>query len=341
MDGTNTHLPQQIDISVPLGTPRPNVNIHFAPTATVRIIENSNSPEINDWEVQKHLGGSHTFGYKLPSSNLTFGKQLREATKALLTATVGNVLVLSDKSRRAFTSPTDIQAMRKLVSVWETFDPPQAKTIVAPSGSYVETLNHLCQQRRLKTDLLNELSSILIEDSAPSGKTTSRVTAYVGDQIFFSKDDLELGVRAGTRGIIRSINYSNSTLGVTLGTDRHATIPVKEYRHLRLGYASAECPALESPSFSFVLLAGPNVDRPHPVLELAQLRQAPRFFTSEYAFDLYLQIVEAAMPTPRLSINVTNPTEPKPQFERLPSDSTLTFSHSFPRLTRISAVGFD
>ncbi len=187
------------------------------------------------------------------------------------------------------------KARTQLVAEWAEYGmySPSTTAAIAYTNQDTEELNRLCQEKRLHAGLLDTSNYASVEDVDKERGVTYRNTVYVGDEVVFRENNTKLGVDNGTRGTVTAINPAGTSMHVELPSGKAVIIPVKKYRHVRLGYAitghGIQGGTLD---YAFVLLAGPGLDNPTANVVATRARLFTRFFTTKSLLDSYLEDVE-------------------------------------------------
>jgi ATP-dependent exoDNAse (exonuclease V) alpha subunit len=182
----------------------------------------------------------------------------REALRAY--AKRGLVAVAEDRSH----------AMQALLRSWkrEGAANPRANLILASTNADAALLNRMAQAERLRTGALGK-----------RGLSVAGADIHRGDRIFFTRNSKPYGVENGCLGAVAGVDSARQVLTVKLDKGKAVLIPVKEYEHVKLGYAVTTHKSQGATTENaYVLLGGPSQDRELSYVQASRARGTTRFF---------------------------------------------------------------
>jgi len=184
-------------------------------------------------------------------------------------------------------------ALERLVRDWSVagLKRPERAPILASTNREVEALNDACQNVRLKAGEIGGRSTT-IADEDDEGKTAYSSRVYRGDRIVFTQNDRRLKVRNGFTGTVIGIERFGRRISVQLDGGDRIIVPVKEYRHIRRGYALTVHKAQGGTYPECWVLAGPHQTLPSAYVELSRAVLATYVYTSHELLDERLQNIE-------------------------------------------------
>ena len=115
---------------------------------------------------------------------------------------------------------------------------PHRAVVIANTNEMSEAANQLCQEHRLKARCIEPSPSIAITDE--QSDTTYEARAYVGDRVLFTRNSAGksgYGVQNGSLGTVKKIDLFTSKIEVMLDSKQYVTVDVRDFPHIRLGYA--------------------------------------------------------------------------------------------------------
>lgn len=179
---------------------------------------------------------------------------------------------LREYAARGLVTVTDDRksAMESLVKSWKEKGAgnPTDHLILSSMNSEVTALNRMAQSERLLAGGLGRQSLRV------SGNDIHR-----GDRVLFSRNSKRFGVENGCLGTVLSVDARLQTLTVKLDKGCLAFIPVRDYSHLRLGYAVTTFKSQgHTTENSYVLLGGTCQDRELSYVQASRARGTTRLF---------------------------------------------------------------
>jgi len=180
---------------------------------------------------------------------------------------------LKEYASRGFLTVTEdrTEARKALIKSWQKAGAanPKDNLMLAGTNADVNALNSMAQFSRL---LSGELGKQCLSVAGTRFQN--------GDRILFTRNSKRLGVENGCLGTILEVDVAHQILTVRLDKGKHVLIPVKDYEHLKLGYAvtthKAQGVTTEN---SYVLLGGPTQDRELSYMQASRARGNTHFFT--------------------------------------------------------------
>lgn len=217
-----------------------------------------------------------SLGHRLGRATLSDIKRQREpwAKEAVRQFAEGNArAALRDYASRGLVSVTDDrkEAMGSLVKCWKEkggSKSPKEHLILSSTNSEVTQLNRLAQAERRMSGGLGRQSLRVNSDDI-----------HRGDRVLFTRNSKRFAVENGCLGTVLGVDAKLGTLTVKLDKGSLALIPVKDYSHLRLGYAvTAYKSQGHTVENSYVLLGGTCQDRELSYVQASRARGTTRFF---------------------------------------------------------------
>jgi ATP-dependent exoDNAse (exonuclease V) alpha subunit len=182
--------------------------------------------------------------------------------RAALREYAGRGLVTVTEDRHA--------AKRALIDRWtrEGAANPRDHLMLAPSNADVSLLNRMAQTQLVLAGGL--------------GKQTLRVAGadfHPGDRVLFTWNSTRYGVENGSLGTVTGVDAANGVLTARLDGGKLVVVPVRDYAHLKLGYAMTTHKAQGATTENaYVLLGGPGQDRELSYVQASRARGTTRFF---------------------------------------------------------------
>ena len=206
-------------------------------------------------------------------------------------------IALAILAERGYVKPHEDMddALEMLVRDWSVrgVRQPERAPILASTNQEVEAINDLCQEIRLKAEVIGGKSAnIAEEDETGQVLYTSRV--FIGDRIVFTDNNRRLKVRNGFTGTVIGIDRFGRLLSVQLDGGDRIIVPVKKYRHIRRGYAMTVHKAQGGTYPECWVLAGPQQNLPRAYVSLSRAVLATHVYTSKELLDERLQNVEGS-----------------------------------------------
>lgn len=100
-----------------------------------------------------------------------------------------------------------------------------------------------------------------------------------GDRILFTRNSKRYGVQNGSLGTVAEVDAARQILTVKLDQGKLVLVPVKDYAHLKLGYALTTHKSQGATAENaHVLLGGPSQDRELSYVQASRARGTTRFF---------------------------------------------------------------
>jgi ATP-dependent exoDNAse (exonuclease V) alpha subunit len=163
--------------------------------------------------------------------------------------------------------------MQALVKAWkhEGAANPRDNLILASTNADSASLNRMAQtQRMLAGELGNHALSVADSD------------LHSGDRIVFTRNSKRYGVQNGSLGTVTEVDVKRQILTVKLDQGSLVLVPVKDYGHLKLGYALTTHKSQGATTENaFVLLGGPCQDRELSYVQASRARGSTRFFVDK------------------------------------------------------------
>jgi conjugative relaxase-like TrwC/TraI family protein len=162
------------------------------------------------------------------------------------------------------------EAMRALITAWKRQggENPRENLILASTNQDATVLNRMAQTQRMLTGRLGK-QVLSVEGS----------DFHRGDRVLFTRNSKWYGVQNGSLGTVAEVDVKNKILTVKLDQGKLVMVPVKDYAHLKLGYALTTHKAQGATTENaFVLLGGPSQDRELSYVQASRARGSTRFF---------------------------------------------------------------
>jgi conjugative relaxase-like TrwC/TraI family protein len=194
----------------------------------------------------------------------------REAVKQIA-AGAGRAALREYASRGLITVTDDRRgAMQALVKRWKRDGAtnPRDHLILASSNADASLLNRMAQtQRMLGGGLGKQALGVAGSDF------------HHGDRVLFTRNSKRYGVQNGSLGTVTQVDAANGILTVKLDRGKLVMVPVRDYAHLKLGYALTTHKAQGATTENaYVLLGGPGQDRELSYVQASRARGTTRFF---------------------------------------------------------------
>lgn len=220
-------------------------------------------------------------------------KWARKAAKLMSEGETGKALAMyAERGLVRVGEDMDV-ALEMLVGDWSVkgIGRPEDGPILVSTNWESEAANESCQQARLKAGVLGGKSAKIIDEDE-GREVTYCCRVYRGDRIVFTRNDRRLKVRNGFTGTVIGIDRFGRRISVQLDSGDPVIIPVKEYKHLRRGYALTVTKAQGGTYPECWVLAGPHQNLPSAYVELSRSVLATHIYTSKALLDERLQNVE-------------------------------------------------
>jgi Ti-type conjugative transfer relaxase TraA len=169
---------------------------------------------------------------------------------------------------------TKSQARTALLQEWQKasgLEKPEHNLILAASNKDAATINREAQVLRKNS---RELGRLFL--------TAGGERFHKADRILFTKNSGPRGVRNGQIGTVTHVDCIASTLYVKLDNGRKVQVPVKEYSHVKLGYAvtthKAQGMTAEN---AFILTDASMQDKELSYVQTSRARGTTRLFTTK------------------------------------------------------------
>ena len=170
-------------------------------------------------------------------------------------------------------SDTRDGAMRALLSDWQSQgkEKPSEHLILAGTNSEAATLNKRAQLLRFQAGELKG-QSVAVGGSR----------FFVGDRILFNRNSRMHRVRNGHLGTVQDVDAKRGELVVTLDSSSTVRFSVKEYDHIRLGYAVTTHKAQGmTAQNSYILAGGPMQDRELSYVQVSRAQGETKLYTDQ------------------------------------------------------------
>jgi len=180
---------------------------------------------------------------------------------------------------------TQAQVKEALVDAWNDArlsQPDKSQIILAYTRDDVKELNTVARALRQS---LGELG----EDHLIKTERGERQFAE-GEQIYFLKNDRDLGVKNGTLGMIMGVDHDSLTVRIDTGvSDKSQDIKFStaKYNHLDYGYAATIHKGQGITVDRFFVLASQYLDRHATYVALTRHRDGAEIFWSKEEFPSY------------------------------------------------------
>ena len=216
-----------------------------------------------------------SIGTRLGRATLTEIKRQREpwAREAVKRIAFGKGReALREYARRGLVSVTESckEAMQALVKTWkrEGAANPRDNLILASTNADSALLNRMAQTQRM---LAGELGKHAL---AVAGSDF-----FSGDRVVFTRNSKRYGVQNGSLATVTEVDVKRQILTVKLDQGKLVLVPVKDYGHLKLGYALTTHKSQGATTENaYVLLGGPFQDRELSYVQASRARGSTRFF---------------------------------------------------------------
>ncbi|MBX9622584.1 MAG: relaxase domain-containing protein [Gemmataceae bacterium] len=216
----------------------------------------------------------------------------REAVRAFAAGRAEDGLRLFADRGLVHVAPTRGAAMKRLVREWEKaggLERPGDHVILAGTNREVDSLNALCQRRRLRAGRVavpdggrtpkRERQGVTVERDGHSERILR------GDRVLFTEKDRSIGVENGHFGTVAGIRRTTGGPVVKVRLDGGAVVRVAttHYHGLRLGYA-ATTHKLQGATCerAYVLVGGTMQDRHLSYVQSSRAVEQTRFYVDRY-----------------------------------------------------------
>lgn len=162
------------------------------------------------------------------------------------------------------------EAMQDLIASWKRdgVSNPRDNLILASTNAESTVLNRMAQTQRMLAGGLGK------QALAVAGSDFHR-----GDRLLFTRNSKRYGVQNGSLGTVTEVDAANQILTVKLDQGKLVLVPVKDYAHLKLGYAMTTHKSQGATTENaYVLLGGPSQDRELSYVQASRARGSTRFF---------------------------------------------------------------
>jgi conjugative relaxase-like TrwC/TraI family protein len=179
---------------------------------------------------------------------------------------------LQEYARRGLVAVADDRngAMHALVRSWKRMgaNNPRDHLILASTNMEATVLNRMAQVERTLAGALGK-----------RGLSVAGSDFHRGDRILFTRNSKRYGVENGCLGSVVGVDTAHQILTVKLDKGKTVMIPVKDYEHLKLGYAVTTHKSQGATTENaYVLLGGPTQDRELSYVQASRARGTTRFF---------------------------------------------------------------
>ncbi|MBX6313154.1 MAG: relaxase domain-containing protein [Isosphaeraceae bacterium] len=220
-------------------------------------------------------GPFRSLGERMGRATLTEIQRQREpwAREAVKQIACGEArAALKQYASRGLVSVADDrnEAIRTLITSWKRQGAmsPRDNLILASTNQDATALNRMAQTQRMLTGGLGK------QALSAAGPDFHR-----GDRVLFTRNSKRYGVQNGSLGTVIEVDAPNQILTVKLDQGRLVLVPVKDYGHLKLGYALTTHKAQGATTENaYVLLGGPSQDRELSYVQASRARGTTRFF---------------------------------------------------------------
>lgn len=165
-------------------------------------------------------------------------------------------------------------AIDALVTQWTTSEAkaPEGSLIFCGTNKEAEDINLRCQKARLAGGVLKAQERMPFKDGE----------LFRGDRVLFTETSRSVGVNNGETGTIVSLNGKTHSISVLLDDGDRRTIPLREYKHVRLGYAvtthKGQGTTVEN---AYVLAGGFMQDKEISYVQMSRARGETRVFSDK------------------------------------------------------------
>ena len=221
----------------------------------------------------------------------------REAVQLFANGEPAKALRLYANHRKITVREDRSEAMKALVLDWTAvgLTHPEQVAVLVSTNVESEAANLLCQEKRLRAGCLDAQQSMQIrdEDTSRGISYTSRV--HVGDRILFTLNSPRYHVQNGALGTVIAMNSGlfRNYIAVKLDNGEPVVIPVKDFPHMRLGYAMTTYKAqgMTVPEV-YVLVGGPMQNLPSSYVQASRAIRSTRFYTEKAVLDEHLEYID-------------------------------------------------
>jgi conjugative relaxase-like TrwC/TraI family protein len=201
----------------------------------------------------------------------------RDAVKDVIEGRVGQMLKnFKERNLLAVEDDRD-KAIDKLVKDWSKFEHGRKKReslIFVGTNEDADIINRRCQKATLEGTLVRNMVH-----------TSSRgQTFHMGDRVLFRAKSYAIGVENGETGTIVAINPTPilKTLKIKLDDGKKVIVPLRDYKHLSLGYAVTTHKGQGSTvDRAYVLLGGNMQDQEISYVQASRAKHETRLYTSQ------------------------------------------------------------
>jgi Ti-type conjugative transfer relaxase TraA len=198
---------------------------------------------------------------------------LRDAVKDIAEGRSEEALGALYERGRLFVGDERKDAREQLIRDWsaEGVEYPEDNLILSGTRKEVALLNKSAQEKRQEAGKLGE-----------TNYPVEGFLVYEGDRVKFTKNHKALNLFNGDFGTITHIDDNNHVLQVELDRGQLVTVPLKDYAHLTLGYAStthaAQGVTVEN---AYILTGDLMTDKHMGYVQVSRVRGAAYLYTDK------------------------------------------------------------
>jgi len=183
---------------------------------------------------------------------------------------------------RAYAS--DKLAVAAMIEQWQATaqqSPEKSQLLLAYTREAVQLINQAAQAARRDKQELGHKAHLLVTERGEQ-------TFYKRDRLYFLRNNPTLGVKNGTRGVIKSIRGDHLTVLVDAQGEKRTysvRFSLKDYCHIDLGYAATVHKAQGVTVDCSYILASKYFDRHLAYVAMSRHREVATLFYSETTFN--------------------------------------------------------
>ena len=168
---------------------------------------------------------------------------------------------------------TPKEAKNKLISDWSKLgvEKPNENLILVGTNLQAKELNEKDQLQRFSKGKLGEDSVAIGSDRA-----------FIGDRVLFTRNSREYGVRNGNLATVEKVNTAKNQLSAKLDNGKKVKINLKDYEHVKLGYAvtTHKSQGMTAKN-TYILAGGAMQDREMSYVQVSRASKKTQIYTDK------------------------------------------------------------
>lgn len=218
----------------------------------------------------------------------------KEAAREAAEGRIGRALAMFVEHRQVIVRDDIDEVVRQACLDWslEGLFTPQRALILANTNELAHKANEICQEHRLGAGCIHPSPSIRITDEQDEAVYKSRV--YCGDRVCFTRNSQArpwgYDVKNGSRGTITEINFFTSEITVVLDTKKMVRVNVRDFPHIRLGYAVTTWKSQSTSTPKIYAIVGGNLQNfPASYVQTTRAIEETQLYTTSDLLNRYLE----------------------------------------------------